>query len=238
MLMETLQKAFDEMNIPYDNSVIHKFEEYMEMLLDWNEKINLTAITDKEEFIKKHYIDSVLCYSFPEMRKAKKIIDVGTGGGFPGIPLALLYPEKQFVLMDSLKKRLNIIDDLAKQLGILNVTTLHGRAEDLARSKEHRENYDCCVSRAVANLATLSEYCLPFIKKGGSFLAYKSIRAEEEIKAAQKSIFLLGGKISREEKVILPVYDLDHNIVIIDKISNTSAKYPRKAGTPSKEPLK
>lgn len=238
MAMETLQRAFSELNISYDNATVDKFQKYMELILEWNEKVNLTAITEKEEFVKKHYVDSLLCYNFEEMEKSNMVIDVGTGGGFPGIPLALVFPEKQFVLMDSLKKRLNIIDDLALVLNISNVTTLHGRAEDMGHSKEYREKFDICVSRAVANLATLSEYCLPFIKKGGNFLAYKGIKAEEEIKEAHKAIFLLGGKIAREEKVTLPGYDLEHNIIVIEKVQNTSAKYPRKAGTPSKEPLK
>ncbi len=238
MAMETLQRAFNELNISYNNKVLDKFQKYMELILEWNEKVNLTAITDKEEFIRKHYIDSLLCYNFPEMKKAEKVIDVGTGGGFPGIPLALVFPEKQFVLMDSLQKRLNIIDDLASKLNILNVVTLHGRAEDMGRNKEHREKYDICVSRAVANLATLSEYCLPFITRGGNFLAYKGTKADEEIKEAHKAIFLLGGSIAREERVTLPGYGLDHNIIVMNKVQNTSAKYPRKAGTPSKEPLK
>ncbi|MFV0518108.1 MAG: 16S rRNA (guanine(527)-N(7))-methyltransferase RsmG [Aminipila sp.] len=236
--MDTLIRAFKELEISYDHKMIEQFEKYMELILQWNEKVNLTAITDREEFIKKHYIDSILCYHFNEVNKAVKIIDVGTGGGFPGIPLAIIFPEKKFVLMDSLKKRLNIIDDLTEKLGISNVTTLHGRAEDLGKSKEHREQYDLCISRAVANLATLSEYCLPFIKRGGNFLAYKGIKAEEEIKEANKAIFLLGGKIDREEKVSLPGYDLEHTIIVIDKVQNTSIKYPRKAGTPAKEPLK
>ena len=238
MPIETLQNAFSELGISNDYTVLNKFRQYMEMILEWNEKINLTAITEEEEFIKKHYIDSVICYSFPELKKAKTIIDVGTGGGFPGIPLALLFPEKQFILMDSLQKRLKVIDDLACKLEIKNVKTLHGRAEDLAHAKEHREAYALCVSRAVANLSTLSEYCIPFIKKGGSFLAYKGIKAEEEIKEAQSAIVLLGGKFLREEQVPLSEYDLDHHIIVIEKIGGTPAKYPRKAGTPSKEPLK
>lgn len=236
--MKTLEKAFMELNIPYDAAVIDRFKNYMDMILEWNEKVNLTAITDREEFLKKHYIDSVLCYGFPEMQRAEKLIDVGTGGGFPGVPLALLFPQKQFVLMDSLKKRLNIIDDLIEKLGITNVETLHGRAEDMGRSMEHREKYDICVSRAVANLSTLSEYCLPFIKVGGSFLAYKGTKAEEEINSAKSAIFLLGGNITREERVSLRGYDLEHNIIVINKTKNTSAKYPRKAGIPSKDPLK
>lgn len=238
MIMETLTRAFDELNIRYDEKIICKFKNYMDLVLEWNEKINLTAIVEKDEFIKKHYIDSVLCYSFPEMQKASKVIDVGTGGGFPGIPLALLFPEKEFVLMDSLKKRLNIIDDLTNKLNISNVATVHGRAEDMGRSKEHREKYDICVSRAVANLSTLSEYCLPFIKKGGNFLAYKGSNAKEEIKLYYNAIDILGGKIIREERITLSGYDLDHNIIVISKDKNISAKYPRKTGTPSKEPLK
>lgn len=236
--MQNLIKAFDALGIRYNDKMIEQFREYMDMLLEWNEKVNLTAIKEKDEFIKKHYIDSVICHGFPEMKNAETIIDVGTGGGFPGIPLAIIFPEKQFVLMDSLLKRLKIIDELTEKLGIDNVRTLHGRAEDLGRNKEHREKYDICVSRAVANLATLSEYCLPFIKVGGSFLAYKAVKAEEEIKAAKGAVHLLGGTISREEKVELPDFNLEHNIIVIDKVQNTSAKYPRKAGTPSKEPLK
>lgn len=236
--MENLKKAFDTMNIPYDDELIEKFRLYMEGVLEWNEKVNLTAITDRNEFIKKHFIDSVMCYNFEEVQKAEIVIDVGTGGGFPGIPLALVFPNKKFVLMDSLNKRLKIIDELADKIGINNVTTLHGRAEDLGRTKEHREKYDLCVSRAVANLATLSEYCLPFISMGGKFLAYKAVKAEEELKDAKSAIFLLGGKVHREEKVALPDFELEHNIIIIDKVQNTSSKYPRKAGMPSKQPLK
>lgn len=236
--MQNLIKAFEEIGIDYNDKMIEQFQGYMEMILEWNEKVNLTAIKEKDEFIKKHYIDSVICHSFDEMKRAETLIDVGTGGGFPGVPLAIIFPEKKFVLMDSLMKRLKIIDELTEKLGINNVQTLHGRAEDLGKNKAHREQYDICVSRAVANLATLSEYCLPFIKVGGSFLAYKAVKAEEEIKAAKGAIHLLGGKISREEKVELPDFDLEHNIIVIDKVQNTSAKYPRKAGTPSKEPLK
>ncbi|WP_245156625.1 16S rRNA (guanine(527)-N(7))-methyltransferase RsmG [Clostridium aminobutyricum] len=236
--MKQLEKALDTLSIPYTEEMIDKFERYMQLVLEWNEKVNLTAITEREEFIKKHFIDSVLCYSFPEMKKAQTVIDVGTGAGFPGIPLALVYPEKKFVLMDSLNKRLKIIDQICSDLDIQNVKTLHGRAEDLGKSKMYREKYDICVSRAVANLATLSEYCLPFIKVGGAFLAYKGNKAEEEIKEAEKAIHLLGGKLMEERQVKLDDFDLDHHIRVISKCKNTPAKFPRKAGTPSKEPLK
>lgn len=236
--MKQLENALNNLSIPYSTEIIDKFEKYMERIIEWNDKVNLTAITERDEFIKKHFIDSVLCYTFPEMIKAKSLIDVGTGAGFPGIPLALLYPEKKFILMDSLNKRLKIIDEICAELQINNVTTLHGRAEDLGKNKAHREKYDICVSRAVANLATLSEYCLPFIKVGGAFLAYKGMKAEEEIKEANKAIQLLGGKLIDERKVHLAEFDLEHNIIVIEKMKNTPAKFPRKAGTPSKEPLK
>lgn len=236
--MNSLKSAFEYLGIPFDEELIAKFEGYMNGILEWNEKVNLTAITDVDEFIKKHFIDSVLCYNFDEFKNAKSVVDVGTGGGFPGIPLALVFPEIEFTLIDSLNKRLKIIDELCLDLNITNVKTLHGRAEDLAHKKEYREQFDLCVSRAVANLATLSEYCLPFIKRGGSFLAYKAVKADDEIKEGKNAVFLLGGKIEREDKIDLPSFDLAHNIVVINKVQNTSAKYPRKAGMPSKQPLK
>ncbi|MBR3182916.1 MAG: 16S rRNA (guanine(527)-N(7))-methyltransferase RsmG, partial [Firmicutes bacterium] len=170
-------------------------EKYMEGILAWNEKVNLTNITDPAEFRIKHNADSLMCVDFPEFLEAETVIDVGTGGGFPGIPLAVYAPEKQFILLDSLNKRLKIIDELAGELGIKNITLVHGRAEDAARAKEHREKYDLCVSRAVSNLATLSEYCLPFIKVGGYLLAYKGPGAEEEVKEAAKALKILGGSL-------------------------------------------
>jgi len=210
----------------------------MELILEWNEKVNLTAITDKEEFIKKHYIDSVAVCAFSQMRKAHSIIDVGTGAGFPGIPLAILYPDKKFLLMDSLNKRIRIIEELSREIGLQNVTFRHGRAEELAQSRDHREHYDLCVSRAVANLAVLSEYCLPFVKVGGWFAAYKTGTIEEELNESRRAIELLGGKPEESSQLKIKGYDLDHRILFIKKVKKTMAKYPRKAGTPSKEPLK
>ncbi len=174
------------------NSILEK---YMEGILSWNEKVNLTNITDPAEFRIKHNADSLMCVDFPEFEEAETVIDVGTGGGFPGIPLAVYAPEKHFTLLDSLNKRLKIIDELAGGLGINNITLVHGRAEDAARTKEHREKYDLCVSRAVSNLATLSEYCLPFIKVGGYLLAYKGPGSEEEVKEAAKALKTLGGSL-------------------------------------------
>ena len=210
----------------------------MEGILAWNEKVNLTNITDPAEFRIKHNADSLMCVDFPEFLDAETVIDVGTGGGFPGIPLAVYAPEKQFTLLDSLNKRLKIIDELAGELGIKNITLVHGRAEDAARAKEHREKYDRCVSRAVSNLATLSEYCLPFIKVGGYLLAYKGPGAEEEVKEAAKALKILGGSLVDIRETSMEEYGLDHRILVIKKVRNTPKAYPRKAGTPLKEPLK
>jgi len=233
--MKSLTDALTKLGIPFDETIVEQFKGYMEGILDWNEKINLTAITDKEEFIAKHFVDSVLCYGFKEYVNAESIIDVGTGGGFPGIPLAIISPDKYFVLADSLNKRLKVINTLTDELGIDNAETVHGRAEELAKNKHYRESFDLCISRAVANLAVLAEYCLPFIKKGGYLLAYKGPDAEEELERAAKAIKVLGGKFNRIESVELDGYD--HNIVVIEKIKDTPAKYPRKAGTPAKEPI-
>lgn len=210
----------------------------MEGILAWNEKVNLTNITDPAEFRIKHNADSLMCVDFPEFLEAETVIDVGTGGGFPGIPLAVYAPEKHFTLLDSLNKRLKIIDELAGELEIKNITLAHGRAEDAARAKEHREKYDLCVSRAVSNLATLSEYCLPFIKVGGYLLAYKGPGAEEEVKEAAKALKILGGSLIDIRETSMEEYGLDHRILVIKKVRNTPKAYPRKAGTPLKEPLK
>lgn len=235
--MEKLKMALEQLKIATSPEMLKTFQLYMEGILEWNEKINLTAITEHDEFIRKHYIDSLLCYGFEELQKADKIIDVGTGAGFPGIPLAIVFPEKQFVLIDSLKKRLNVIDELCNQLGINNVSTVHGRAEDIARDKKHREVYGVCVARAVANIAVLAEYTLPFIRVGGSLLAYKGSDFKKELEEGKKSIKLMGGILTGERSVEIENLGLDHKILIINKIKNTPKEYPRKAGIPVKEPV-
>ena len=236
--MKELQTALEQLNIPYTEETLEKYRLYMEGIIEWNEKVNLTSITEKDEFIKLHFIDSIMSVPTEEFQKAKKIIDVGTGGGFPGIPLALAAPDKEFVLMDSLNKRIKIINQLCEEIGITNVTAVHARAEELAKNKAHRQKYDLCVSRAVANLSTLSEYCLPFIKQGGWFLSYKGPDTDKELADAKKAIKILGGQIDREELASLESSGLEHKIIFIKKVKDTPAKYPRKAGTPSKDPLK
>ncbi|MEG0829530.1 MAG: 16S rRNA (guanine(527)-N(7))-methyltransferase RsmG [Anaerovoracaceae bacterium] len=236
--MKQLEKALEQLNIPYDDEMIGKFKKYMDEILRWNKMVNITSIKEEQEFIKKHYIDSLLCVGFPEFQEAKKILDMGTGGGFPGVPLAIIAPNKKFILMDSLNKRVKIIQEICSDLGINNVRVIHGRAEEWARKKGYRESYGLCISRAVANLATLSEYCLPYVELSGSFLAYKGAECDEEIQASKNAIDLLGGQIQRQEKVQLSGFDLNHQIIVIGKVNKTPPNYPRKAGIPSKEPLK
>ena len=235
--LNPLKKSFEAMNIENSQELIEKFRIYMEGVLEWNEKVNLTTITDPDEFVIKHFIDSIICANYPEYINAVKIIDVGTGAGFPGIPLSIISPEKEFILMDSLNKRLKIIDELCQRADIKNVVTLHARAEELAKNKAYRERYDLCVSRAVANMAVLAEYCLPFIKVGGFLMAYKGPEAENEVREAEHALYLLGGRAEEIRNGNLKEFGIDHKVVVIKKVSNTPSKYPRKPGTPTKEPL-
>ena len=236
--MHKLLNTLEDMGIAYQEDMAGQFQRYMDLILEWNEKVNLTTITDKDEFIMKHYIDSIAICRSPQFKNADSVLDVGTGAGFPGIPLAILNPDKEFVLLDSLNKRIKIISDLAGKIGLENVRFLHGRAEEFAHKKEYRECFDLCVSRAVANFAVLSEYCLPFVRVGGWFAAYKSAAAEEEITEGSKALKLLGGELKENCRLDIMDFDLDHRILMIKKIRNTISKYPRKAGTPAKEPLK
>lgn len=236
--MGKIAEAIGQLNIEISQNQEQQLQQYMDGILQWNEKVNLTAIKDRDEFIVKHYVDSIVCLPLVEYKEAKSIIDVGTGAGFPGVPLAIMSPQKEFLLLDSLNKRLKIVDELCSETGICNAKTIHSRAEDLAAKKDYRENFDLCVSRAVANLAVLAEYCLPFIKVGGYLLAYKGADAEAEISSAKKAISVLGGEITRMEKIDRsPSFD-EHRIIVIRKKKNTPAKFPRKAGIPTKEPIK
>ena len=199
--------------------------------------MNLTAITEKEDVIIKHFADSLLLSKYKDLHENIDVIDVGTGAGFPGIPIKILFPHLKVTLIDSLNKRLKFLDDVISELELDGIETVHGRAEDLGNNDLYREKYDLCVSRAVANLSTLSEYCIPFIKKDGVFASYKASDSEEEINNSKNAIKILGGSISKVCETALPGTEVKRNIVIIKKDKCTSKKYPRKAGTPSKEPL-
>lgn len=213
--------------------------EYMDMILEKNQYINLTAVRDRDEALQKHIADSLSCDFMEEYEAAENVIDVGTGAGFPGVPLAIVSPDKKFTLVDSLNKRLRIIDELTGELGIKNITTVHGRAEDVGKSKEHREQYDICVSRAVASLDVLCEWCLPLVKKGGYFVAYKGENVSRETEDAANAIKLLGGKIAEIRKVQTEEESISgHVLVMIKKVKNTPSKYPRQAGQARKNPLR
>lgn len=215
-----------------------QFNKFYDILIDWNKVMNLTAITEYEEVLKKHFLDSLSITKVINLEEIQSVIDVGTGAGFPGIPLKITFPHLKVTLLDSLNKRIRFLDEVICELGLKNVDTIHGRAEDIGKMEKYREQYDLCVSRAVANLATLSEYCLPYIKVGGIFISYKSGNIEEEIKNSRKAVDLLGGVIKETVKFELPGTDIGRSFVIIEKQKNTPKKYPRKAGLPSKEPLK
>lgn len=214
-----------------------QFDRYYELLVERNKVMNLTGITDYDEVNLKHFTDSLTIVRLKDMSKIYTMIDVGTGAGFPGIPIKIVFPHIKIVLLDSLNKRLKFLNDVIGELNLEEIETLHGRAEDHAKKMEYREKFDLCVSRAVANLSTLSEYCLPFVKRGGSFVSYKSGESDEEIRQSEKAVSILGGKIEKIDKFMLPDTDIGRSLVQIDKVKNTSGKYPRKAGVPAKEPL-
>lgn len=235
--MDILPKAMELLNIPVNPEIIDTFNNYRELVLLWNDKVNLTAIKDPKEFEIKHFVDSLYAGDFGGFLNSKQVIDIGTGAGFPGLPLAICYPEKQFTLVDSLNKRVKIVNEIIDVLGVKNARAIHGRAEDLANLLNYRQQYDVCLSRAVSNLSVLAEYCLPFVKVDGYFGAYKSKDAHKEIEAAKNALKVLGGAIEASTTVELNDIDIDHQILWIRKIKVTPMKYPRKAGIPSKEPL-
>ncbi len=234
---ETFEKGLEQLRIFLNEKQIQQFIEYYEILVEWNKVMNLTAITDYEEVIAKHFLDSLALVKVCDLSGKKKVIDIGTGAGFPGIPLKIAFPELEIVLLDSLNKRIKFLNEVIEKLGLKNIRTIHGRAEDFAKQKEYRESFDLCVSRAVANLSTLSEYCLPYVKIEGNFIPYKSGKIDEEISQGEKAIKILGGKISQIDKFQLIDTDMERSFVVIKKEKNSPKKYPRKAGMPSKEPL-
>ena len=211
---------------------------YYEMLVKWNQVMNLTAITEFGDVMKKHFTDSLSLVKAYDMKGASSLIDVGTGAGFPGLVLKIAFPGCRVTLLDSLNKRIQFLNAVIKELGLTDVEAIHGRAEDLARPGELRESFDLCVSRAVANLATLSEYCLPFVKKGGFFISYKSEKISEEMAEAENAIVLLGGKAEEKKEFLLPDSDIYRCLFVIKKVRETPKKYTRTAGLPGKEPLR
>ena len=220
-----------------DEFKLKQFRRYYELLTEWNKVMNLTAITEYDEVVEKHFLDSLSIERVVDLAEINNVIDVGTGAGFPGIPLKIAYPHLNVVLLDTLNKRVKFLNTVINELGFSNIEAIHGRAEDAARKEEYREKFDLCVSRAVANLSTLSEYCIPFVKRGGLFISYKSENIDEELQKSTKAIKILGGNIDKVVKFQLENTELRRSFVKIMKINNTSKKYPRKAGLPGKEPL-
>lgn len=229
-----------EVGITLDDVQMAQFNKYYEILAEWNSFMNLTGITEYEEVLVKHFLDSLAAVKYADCFNSGEkisIIDVGTGAGFPGLPLKIAYPNINVVLLDSLNKRVKFLNEVITQLGLSDITAVHSRAEEGAKNVLYREKFDISVSRAVANLATLTEYCLPFVKTGGYFIAYKSGEIDEEVQNAKKAVSILGGKIERVEKMTLPGTDIERSFVFIKKEKTTPKKYPRKAGLPSKEPI-
>lgn len=224
-----------EFGLEVSDRQLEQFDMYYNLLVSWNEKMNLTAITEFDEVIIKHFADSISLAKYFNLKDVNSVIDVGTGAGFPGIPLKIMFPHLNITLLDSLNKRLVFLNDVIEKCELTSINTIHGRAEDFGKNIEYREKYDICVSRAVANLSTLTELCSPFVVPGGYFIPYKSEKAEEELENAKNAIFLLGCKLEKVEK--FRIDENLRNILFIKKIQNTSKKYPRKAGTPLKNPL-
>ena len=231
------RKDIEALGIDLTEKQIQQFISYYEKLVEWNEMMNLTAITEYDEVMKKHFIDSMTLIKAFDVNQSASVIDVGTGAGFPGLVLKIAFPNFKITLLDSLNKRIQFLNEVIGNLGLDGVETIHGRAEDFAKPGKLREKYDLCVSRAVANLSTLSEYCLPFVKEKGLFISYKSEKVQDEMVKADKAISILGGKIEKQVEFTLPDSDIYRNLFIIRKVKKTPAKYPRKAGLPSKEPL-
>lgn len=234
---EQLKIAANDVNLELSEKQYEQFIKYMRLVQEWNEKINLTAITEDEEFIKKHFIDCIKAFKSKAIAEAHTIIDVGTGAGFPGIPIAIMHPTAKITLLDSLNKRINYLNIVVRELGLKNVTTIHSRAEDGARKQELREKFDVATSRAVANMAVLSEFCMPYVRKGGYFVALKGPSIDEELKNAGNAIKTLGGELKGIIEVSIEETDLKHNIVEVEKIKPCPKTYPRKAGTITKKPL-
>lgn len=225
------------MGISLSEQQQEQFLRYYEILIEWNSFMNLTGITEFYEVMKKHFEDSLELVRVLSIKDIHTLLDVGTGAGFPGIPLKIAFPHLRVVLLDSLGKRVKFLNHVIEQLGLLDIKAIHGRAEDFARDSMYREQFDVTVSRAVANLSSLSEYCIPYTKINGFFISYKSGKIEEELEQAEKAVSVLGGKVQNVDKFILSDTDMERSLVVIRKVKETPKKYPRKAGLPSREPI-
>lgn len=234
---ELFKMKLSQLGLSITEQMENQFSLFYDLLIERNKVMNLTAITEFDDVVEKHFLDSVALGVYCSLNQKLTLIDVGTGAGFPGIPLKIMFPELQVVLADSLKKRIGFLDEVIVQLKLEHISAVHGRAEELAQKQEYREQFDFCVSRAVANLSSLSEYCIPFLKKGGTFVSYKSADIEDETENAKNAIYILGGKLKEVYKFQLPDTEYQRSFVIIDKVGHTAKKYPRKAGTPARQPL-
>lgn len=236
-MSQIFESKLNMLGITLSDKQKQQFVKFYELLVEWNKVMNLTGITEYEEVNEKHFLDSLSIVKAIDLNKVETVIDVGTGAGFPGIPLKIAFPHLKIVLLDSLNKRINFLNKVIEELELSDIDTIHGRAEDFAKKPEYREKFDLCVSRAVANLSTLSEYCLPYVKVEGLFVPYKSGEIDNEVEQAKKAIHLLGGKMDDVIKFQLPGTEIGRSFVKTRKTQNTSKKYPRKAGLPVKEPL-
>lgn len=236
-MSQIFENKLNELGITLSDKQKQQFDKFYELLVEWNKFMNLTGITEYEEVNEKHFVDSLSIVRAIDMESVESVIDVGTGAGFPGIPLKIAFPHLNVVLLDSLNKRINFLNEVIAELGLTDIKTIHGRAEDYAKQTEYREKFDLCVSRAVANLSTLSEYCLPYVRVEGLFVPYKSGEIDEELDKSKKAVNILGGKIENVVKFQLPGTEIGRSFVKVRKIANTNKKYPRKAGLPAKEPL-
>ena len=235
---EKFEKGLEDLGITLSEKQIGQFLKYYEILVEWNSFMNLTGITEFEEVITKHFHDSLAVVKVCDPASAGSVIDIGTGAGFPGLPLKIAFPHLEVVLLDSLNKRIKFLNEVILQLGLDGIRTIHGRAEDFARDQNYRESFDLCVSRAVANLSSLSEYCLPYTALGGRFISYKSGKIDEELAEAEKAIRVLGGETENVVKFNLADTDMERSFVVIEKKRHTPKAYPRKAGLPGKEPIR